>query len=242
MPTSAVGRSSVDNFPVLALQGRSVRNQDGRGIVGSASPDHTGRAPVAVAPRPPTHIRVCRFVVRNVMSMLLTAFEVAAASADVESRTISGVALPYGVPGNPGGASGPVVFAAGSLSRSLSERANRVRLVVDHDRSRPIGRLLSFEDSVEGLSTLWKVARTPAGDDALAEAADGVRDGLSVGVEVIRSLPRDGVLEVVEARLVETSLVAFPAYESARVQRVAASESRGRDPRVLRLLLNLKEY
>lgn len=170
--------------------------------------------------------------------MILTAYEVTA-TADAEARTITGLAVPYGVPGRPGGdISGPVMFAAGSLTRSLTERADRVRLVVDHDRARPVGRLDSWEETPEGLSTVWKIARTPAGDSVLAEAVDGVRDGLSVGAEVIRSTPRNGVIEVVEARLVETSLVAFPAFDAARVSRVAATTTNpGRDPRTMRLRL-----
>ena len=174
--------------------------------------------------------------------MIITAYDVTA-TADVEARTITGLAVPYGVPGRPGGdVSGPVVFAAGSLSRSLTERGDRIRLVVDHDRTRAVGRLVSWDDTAEGLHTAWKIARTPAGDAVLAEAADGVRDGLSVGAEVIRSAPRNGVIEVTEARLVETSLVAFPAFDSARVSRVAATTtSPGRDPRFLRLRLMIGE-
>jgi HK97 family phage prohead protease len=105
-----------------------------------------------------------------------------------------------------------------------------------------VGRLVEWSEDEAGLSTSWRLANTPAADAVLAEAADGVRDGLSVGVEVIRSAPRGGVLEVLEGKLVEVSLVAFPAYEAARVERVAASDSPtipGRDPRTLRLRLTL---
>lgn len=173
--------------------------------------------------------------------MLITAYDLTA-TADPEARTITGTAVPYGVPGNPGGVSGPVVFLAGSLARSLDERSHRVRLVVDHDRTRPVGRLESFQDTPAGLITTWKIASTAAGDAVLTEAAEGIRDGLSVGAEVIRSSPRGGALEIVEARLVETSLVALPAFDSARVSRVAATQTTpGRDPRTLRLRLSIGE-
>ena len=49
--------------------------------------------------------------------------------------------------------------------------------------------------------------------------------GLSVGVEVISSLPKDNYLLVTAASLKEVSLVESPAFENAVVTKVAASES-----------------
>ena len=173
---------------------------------------------------------------------VVTAFDVTA-SVDAESRTIEGLAVPYGLVGRPGGAftGTPVEFAPGSFARSLNARADKVRLIVDHDRSRPIGRLVSFEERPEGLHTVWKVASTPAGDHVLAEAADGIRDGLSVGADVVTHTRLADRVQVTEARLIEVSMVAFPAFDSARVSRVAAAEPvPGRDPRSLRLRLTLE--
>ena len=57
-----------------------------------------------------------------------------------------------------------------------------------------------------------------AGDEALEEARDGYLPGMSVGfVPVQHRRGRDGVREIVEARLLEVSLVPIPAYEGARV-------------------------
>jgi HK97 family phage prohead protease len=158
---------------------------------------------------------------------------------DAESRTIRGLAVPWDQPGHPGGSGGrPVVFTAECLTRSLQERGHRVRLLLDHDASRPIGRLVEWSSQPEGLLTVWRIARTPTGDAALAEAAEGIRDGLSVGVDVLRTSARRDALEVLEARCTEVSLVSFPAFDAARVSSVAASESiPGRDPRILRLRL-----
>jgi hypothetical protein len=51
-------------------------------------------------------------------------------------------------------------------------------------------------------------------------------------------------VDIVEARLIEVSLVVFPAYESARVSQVAATDSPafGIDPRVVRFRLALQEH
>lgn len=175
-------------------------------------------------------------------SLTVVAFEVPT-STEVDSRTITGVAVPYDTSGRPGGtfAGIPVSFAPGSLSKSISERGNKVRLIVDHDRTRPIGKLVAHSDTAEGLETSWRIARTPAGDSVLAEAADGIRDGLSIGVDVLEHEVDGDSIRVTEARLVEVSLVAFPAYDSARVADVAATEvPRGIDPRIVRYKLNLR--
>ena len=166
-----------------------------------------------------------------------------AVTAAVESRTITGQAVPYNDPGTPASSLGGrgMVFLQGSLDRSLQARSDKVRLLVQHDAAHPIGRLMDWRNTDEGLDTTWKVASTPAGDLALTEASQGVRDGLSVGVEILDYEERDGYVNVVEAKLLEVSLVSLPAYDRARVHRVAASHHQpGRDPRALRLRLLLK--
>jgi HK97 family phage prohead protease len=163
--------------------------------------------------------------------------------ASVESRTIEGQAVPYNDPGKPASTLGGkgIVFLHGSLDRSLTARADKVRLLVQHDSAHPVGRLVEWHNTDEGLSTRWRVAATPAGDLALVEASERVRDGLSVGVEILDYEDRHGYINVIEAKLLEVSLVSLPAYDRARVHRVAASlPTLGRDPRSLRLSLLVK--
>lgn len=177
------------------------------------------------------------------MTTIFTAFDSADLTASIDTRTIEGTAIRYDEPGKPGGSFGgkATYFHPESLTRSLNARSDKVRLLVQHDQTRPVGRLVEFANTDVGLTTRWKIANTPAGDVALAEAADGVRDGLSVGVEVIDFTERSDAWIINEAKLVEVSLVAFPAYDSARVTRVAASQTfeTGRDPRIVRLNLLL---
>lgn len=178
------------------------------------------------------------------MNPIIASFDdVPSVTAAVESRTISGQAVPYNDPGQPASSLGGrgMVFLHGSLDRSLQARAEKVRLLVQHDAAHPIGRLVDWQNTDHGLDTTWKIASTPAGDVALAEASQGVRDGLSVGVEILDYEERDGYVNVTEAKLLEVSLVALPAYDRARVHRVAATyPTAGRDPRALRLNLLLK--
>jgi HK97 family phage prohead protease len=155
-----------------------------------------------------------------------------------QARTVTGTAVHYGTIGRT--SAGPVVFAPGSLTRSLTARASKVRLCLEHDRARVVGRLTDYDDGPTALLASFRIAGTPAGDLALVEAAEGVRDGLSVGVDVIHATrDRDGALVVTEAALHEVSLVAFPAYDDARLTDVAASDPGHHDPRAIALRLRL---
>jgi hypothetical protein len=77
----------------------------------------------------------------------------------------------------------------------------------------------------QGIDATFKIAETTAGNDALIEAATGLRDGFSVGVKVNAHDFVDGVLVVAKGSLDEVSLVSEPAIDSARVSSVAASET-----------------
>ena len=137
-------------------------------------------------------------------------------AADLETRTITGSIVPFGSVGST--SAGPTIIAAGSV-----DVPDRVVMLVGHDDDRPVGRLTSHEVTDGGIVASFKIAATTNGDQALLEAAEGIRDGLSVGLAVAESHTDDsGNLTVTAATLREVSLVTFPAFEAARVSDVAA--------------------
>jgi HK97 family phage major capsid protein/HK97 family phage prohead protease len=138
-------------------------------------------------------------------------------AADSNARTISGRIVTWGEQGNT--SAGPTVFGADSIKFNKN-----VKLLLEHDRTRPIGKLLSYEITDSGIDAVFKIANTMAGEDSLVEAADGLRDGFSVGVKVDAWDNVDGVMMISASRIMETSLVTDPAIDSARVAQVAASE------------------
>jgi HK97 family phage major capsid protein/HK97 family phage prohead protease len=138
-------------------------------------------------------------------------------AADSNARTISGRIVTWGEQGNT--SAGPTVFGADSIKFNKN-----VKLLLEHDRTRPIGKLLSYEITDTGIDAVFKIANTMAGEDSLVEAADGLRDGFSVGVKVDAWDNKDGVMVISASRIMETSLVTDPAIDSARVAEVAASE------------------
>jgi HK97 family phage major capsid protein len=144
------------------------------------------------------------------MPMVVTA-------ADTVKRTISGTIVTWNEQGNT--SVGPTVFAANSIEMKP------VKLLLEHDRTRPIGKLLSHEVTASGIVATFKIANTMAGEDALIEATEGLRDGFSVGAQINEWTNVKGTMNITSATLDEVSLVTDPAIDSARVSEVAASEN-----------------
>ena len=138
-------------------------------------------------------------------------------AADTVKRTISGTIVTWNEQGNT--SVGPTVFASDSIEMKP------VKLLLEHDRTRPIGKLMSHEVTKDGIVATFKIANTMAGEDALVEATEGLRDGFSVGAQINEWTNNKGVMQITSATLDEVSLVTDPAINSARVSEVAASEN-----------------
>jgi HK97 family phage prohead protease len=134
-----------------------------------------------------------------------------------EKRTISGRVLTWGEQGNT--SAGLTSFIQDSI------KPKAVKLNLEHDVTRPIGRVVEMVSTPEGLDATFKIAETTAGTDALIEAASGLRDGFSVGVKVDEWSNEDGVLVIKQGEMAEVSLVTNPAIKSAMVSDVAATEN-----------------
>ena len=153
--------------------------------------------------------------------MILTFSGVVQAVDSGERRTIAGKIAPYD--GEIGMTSaGPIVFAKGSIT---AENTNKVKLLMQHDTSQPVGRMVTMQSTEDGLYASFKISASTRGNDAILLAQEQLMDGLSVGVEVISSEPKKGYLLVTAAKLREVSLVESAAFPSAAVQSIAASES-----------------
>jgi HK97 family phage major capsid protein len=138
-------------------------------------------------------------------------------AADTVKRTISGTIVTWNEQGNT--SVGPTVFASDSIE------IKPVKLLLEHDRTRPIGKMIAHEVTKNGIVATFKIANTMAGEDALIEATEGLRDGFSVGAQINEWVNASGVMKITSATLDEVSLVTDPAIDSARVSEVAASEN-----------------
>ena len=144
-------------------------------------------------------------------------------AADSDKGVIVGTVVPYGEFGNT--SLGPVAFQAGAFGAP----PETVKLLLEHDGRRPIGRATGFVDGPDHMTGTFKLSRTTAGRDALIEASEGLRDGLSVGANIIDFEDTEEGYVVTAAELVEVSLVTTPAFSEAGVEQVAASTPDG-DP------------
>ena len=140
-------------------------------------------------------------------------------AADSESRTITGQIVAFDVAAN--ASTGKVLFKAGSIAPAS------VKLNLEHDSARPIGRSLdmSINPDNSGITATFKISQTSAGNDALVEAMDGLRDGFSVEANATDfAYNEDGTMVVSAAELVGVALTHNPAFDAARVERVAATD------------------
>jgi HK97 family phage prohead protease len=138
-------------------------------------------------------------------------------AADSKTRTLTGRIVTWGEEGFT--SAGKTIFAKDSISIPKN-----VKLLLEHDRTRPIGKLMSYEVTDTGIEASFKIAGTIAGDDSLLEAAEGLRDGFSVGIKLNEWKNVEGSMVISSSEMIETSLVTDPAIDSARVSEVAAAE------------------
>jgi HK97 family phage prohead protease len=143
----------------------------------------------------------------------------AAASDGTPTRTITGIAVPYGVAATVSDGT-EVIFERGSLPVD----GKAPRLYLNHSAESAIGIVTARYDDEEGMMFTAKISKTAAGDDALQLALDGVLDSVSVGVNPTKTRANeDGSITVLAADWIELSMVPVPAFAGAIITDIAAS-------------------
>ena len=145
-------------------------------------------------------------------------FPIEITAADTNKRTISGKIVTWDEQGST--SAGMTVFEKDSIDFSKP-----VKLLLEHQTTKPLGKLIDITATDTGLEATFRLAKTFRADDALEEAATGLRDGFSVGVKINEWKNVEGVLRIQKSSLQEVSLVTDPAIDSARVAEVAASQT-----------------
>lgn len=137
---------------------------------------------------------------------------------DTAERIVEGVVVPWNetsyLTADPRGER----FRPGSLTRTIKERGDRVKLFRAHDHGVAVGKPLAWKSTEAGLWAQFRIAATPAGDDVLLELREGMLDAFSVGFLPKRDTRgADGAREIIEAQLHEVSVCPIGAYDGARV-------------------------
>jgi len=134
----------------------------------------------------------------------------------VEKRLISGRIVPYGEVINIRGRSES--FAPGALA---DIDASTVKLLVHHDNTKPIGKMVELEERTDGAHATFRVSKTRRGNEFLELAADGVMafsPGFYTGEQ-----SASGVHTRIKS-MPETSLVTFSAYQGSEVLAVRSNQ------------------
>jgi HK97 family phage prohead protease len=139
----------------------------------------------------------------------------------VLSRTVSGVAVPYGVAATVSDGT-KVIFEAGSLPTE----GKAPKLYVNHDSEQAVGIVTERVETPEGMMFSARFSKTSRAEEALQLSLDGVIDSVSVGVNPVKfKIQDDGTMLVQAADWLELSLVTGrPAFADAVITQVAASE------------------
>jgi hypothetical protein len=130
-------------------------------------------------------------------------------AADAAARTLTYRLLPFGETGRTN--RGAVTVRAGVVR--LPDTPGAVVLNLEHDPTRPVGRATSIVEDPTGLVATFAIADTTAGRDLVAEAAAGIRTGVSVELDDV--VIRDGALTA--GALTGAGAVVAPAFPSAQL-------------------------
>lgn len=124
-------------------------------------------------------------------------------------------------------------FMRGSLGKSARESAASLPLMTFHEGNKlPMGTAHEWHERDGGLWGTWRLDDTEGAQAAARSAGKGFLNFMSIRFAPIRSnwtyaedpLTEKDRVERVEARLLETSLVPVPAYNSATVEWVRTAE------------------
>ena len=145
----------------------------------------------------------------------------ASAVEGVASRSISGVAVPYGIAATVNDGT-KVIFEEGSLPTD----GKAPKLYLNHDSEQAVGIVTERVNTPEGMMFSARLSKTARAEEALQLSLDSVIDSVSVGVNPTKfKMQKDGTMLVQAADWIELSLVTGrPAFSGAVITDVAASE------------------
>jgi HK97 family phage prohead protease len=139
------------------------------------------------------------------------------ARADLEERTIVGLAVPYGQTADIGGMY-QERFAPGAIA-SIED----VKLFYGHEE--PIGKIVEGRDTEAGFEIVAKVSDTARGNEVLTLMRDGVLNKFSVGFIPEESEKDGSTITRTKVSLKEVSVVPFPAFAGANITEVREEQT-----------------
>lgn len=146
-------------------------------------------------------------------------FHVDAAQGELPRRSISGVAVVYGVEATVSDGT-RVKFLDGSLPLD----GPNPKIFLYHDSSQPVGIVTERTQVENSVLFTGKLSETTLASEALVLCMDSVLDAVSVGINPTKfRYSKDGVMEIQSADWFELSMVPHGAVAGAVINQVAAS-------------------
>jgi HK97 family phage prohead protease len=140
------------------------------------------------------------------------------ARADLEERTIVGLAVPYGQAADIGGVY-QERFAPGAIAS-----VDDVKLFYGHEE--PIGKVVEGRDTEAGYEIVAKLTEgVQRADEVLALMRDGVLNKFSVGFIPEESVKDGSTITRTKVSLKEVSVVPFPAFAGANITEVREEQT-----------------
>lgn len=140
-------------------------------------------------------------------------------SADGDKRTLSGLAVPFGVASNPSQDGHRYRFSGPPTNAD-----DLVDVVQEHDPDALVGRLAAWTEHDGGMDAAARLFATSRGNDVLTEYHEGARTGFSVSAEIADFTEGpDGVRDVGAWTAAHLGVVRRPAFPTAQIT-VNASE------------------
>lgn len=167
----------------------------------------------------------------SIAELVTAATPTADLTVDTTRRTVAATLVTWGEQGN--SSVGPTTFHPGSIT--VPSNVKSVKYLREHDRNLALGYATTVTATATGLDGAFHLPEVDPAIDAawaatvnrsLIEAANGVRDSVSVGVDVHEHKIIDGVLHVYASTLREVSQVSVPAFASAVITSVTARNER----------------
>lgn len=152
-------------------------------------------------------------------------FHVDAAQGELPRRSISGVAVVYGIEATVSDGT-RVKFLDGSLPLD----GPNPKIFLYHDSSQPVGIVTERTQVENSVLFTGKLSETTLASEALVLAMDSVLDAVSVGINPLKfRYSKDGVMEIQSADWFELSMVPHGAVAGAVINQVAASIPKNED-------------
>jgi HK97 family phage prohead protease len=138
-------------------------------------------------------------------------------NVDMAERTFSGYASTWDIDQQND------IIEKGAFTKTIAERLPTKKIKILWQHSEAIGIPLEMTQDDKGLFVVGKISKTRLGDEALELMRDGVIDRMSVRFNIPNgkaSTDHAGVRRIKEVKLLEFSLVTFPANENATIEAV----------------------